>query len=179
MRPDSRTPRRLPMVRTATKAARFQFGTGPLREHPAPDHRLDPRRAHRPSSTVHASLIVARVSGGATRKEAATRRTRSLSDTAVTYSTGDLPSIRAMNRPGSRLAVRASSPSAAPRTPAEIARGQRSNDARNPAPLRGPQAFQQEVIEAEGEVEGGIAVPGAFGVEKDRARSGRAGCSSG
>ena len=41
-----------------------------------------------------------------------------------------------------------------------------------------PQAFQQEVVEAEGEVESRIAVPGAFGVEEDRAVGARQECSS-
>ena len=35
------------------------------------------------------------------------------------------------------------------------------------------QALQEKMIEAEGEVEGGVAIPGAFGVEEDRAASGR------
>ena len=40
----------------------------------------------------------------------ATRRTRSLSGSAVMYSTGDLPSTRARSKPGSRRAARARAP---------------------------------------------------------------------
>ena len=46
---------------------------------------------------------------GAASNARAVRRTRSLSGSAVMYSTGDLPSTRARNSPGSRCAARASS----------------------------------------------------------------------
>ncbi len=40
-------------------------------------------------------------------------------------------------------------------------------------------ALKQEMIETEGEIEGGIAEPGAFGVEEHRPARGLAGCSWG
>ena len=94
---------------------------------------------------------------------------------SVTYSTGDLPSTRARNRPGSRRAARASIAARGSQFDAgEIGRGERIEAGEIAlAPLRPPQAFQQHMVEAEGEVEGRVAVPGAFGVEQDRARADR------
>ena len=63
-----------------------------------------------PTSAAQARRIGASVPTGSRRKRRATLRTRLRCASTVRYSTGDLPSTRARNRPGSRLAVRASSP---------------------------------------------------------------------
>ena len=74
---------------------------------------------HVASSLAQAWRITSSLAGGAISSARATRRTRSLSASVVMYSTGDLPSTRARNNPGSRCAARASSASAASqRTPA-------------------------------------------------------------
>ncbi len=65
-----------------------------------------------PSSTAQASRTLASRSGGAASRARATRRTRSLSASAVMYSTGDLPSTRARNNPASSGAARASNAAA-------------------------------------------------------------------
>ena len=87
------------------------------------------------------------------------------------YSTGDLPSTRARNSPGSRCAARRFQ--VGRRLPADMRQvggGQRVEAGQEPgARRRRPQAFQQQVVEAERQVEGRIAPPGAFRVQEHRA----------
>ena len=89
---------------------------------------------------------------------------------------------RARNRPAGARAARASrSPRGSHVDAGEIgvATARRSRRRSRAAPPGTAQALEQQVVEAEGEVEGRIAVPGAFGVEEDRAARARPGCSSG
>jgi hypothetical protein len=134
-------------------------------------HRADrSTNAHRASSSRHAVAIVCRRSGRATRKRRATRRTASRSASSRKYSTGDLPSTRASIRPGSngRRAPRARPP--APIDPPQVGVGEaleRSEEVG--ACRRRPEAFEEQVVEAKGEVERRVAPPRAFGVEEQRA----------
>ncbi len=85
-------------------------------------------------------------------------------------------------QPGSSDAARASrSATGSQPTPVEIAR--RPAHRTQPRKSRGaagrPETLEQQMVETEGEVEGRIAVPGAFGVEEDRPDPARSGCSSG
>ena len=142
----------------------------------------DAAGVHRADRASIAHRVELRAPGGArshadgrpaSREQAprATRRTASRRASSVRYSTGDLPSTRASNRPGSSAAARSSSAAAGSQsTPAQVGvgAGRRSSEEGVGAGRR-PQALQQQVVEAEGEVEGRIAPPGAFGVEKHRA----------
>ncbi len=90
------------------------------------------------------------------------------------YSAGDFPSTRPPNSAGRSLAARASTLSgASQRTPGkkEAAQGIEAGEVLRRV-LALPDALEEQVVEAEGQVEGRLAVPGAFGIEQHR--SGRA-----
>ena len=112
----------------------------------------------------------------ATRAHDVARRRRS-----VMYSTGDLPSTRASSSPGSsaRRAPRARRAAPSRRRRGRPPRAASKHARKAPRRRRSPQAFQQQVVEAEREVERRVAPPGAFGIEEHRAVAGRPGCSSG
>ena len=108
----------------------------------------------------------------ATQQSAARRAARArASASSSKYSTGDLPSTRASNRPGSSAAARCSSAARGSQSTAVeigLRRAPRSGEEAGRRRRR-PQALQQQVVEAEGEVERRVALPGAFGVEEHRA----------
>ncbi len=123
----------------------------------------------RPAPPPRPPAIGASVSDGASRKAPATRRTRSLSRRVghvlhrrLAVDPGQEQRRQQRRRPAPRARGRGSQP-----TPVEIALRQRV-EAIEEARRRGgrPQALQQQVVEAEGEVERRIAVPGALGVEE-------------
>src|SRR5215469_3447098 len=59
---------------------------------------------------------------------------------------------------------------ALPVDPAEVSFSECAESRQQPSGRRGhPQAFEQQVIEAECKIEGWIAEPGVFGVDEDRA----------
>jgi hypothetical protein len=83
------------------------------------------------------------------------------------YSTGDLPSMRASSGPAA-TGRRGFDPPAPPRRRRAVGRGQGGEALKKTGSSRlVPQAFQEQVIETKGEIEGGIAIPGAFGIEED------------
>ena len=95
---------------------------------------------------------------------------RILRRSSVRYSTGDFPSTRARNSAGSRCAARCSSASAGSQsTPARYASVHASNDdSSSLLGRRNPQRLQQQMVEAKGQIEGGVAEPRALGIEKHR-----------
>ena len=109
------------------------------------------------------------VSGGCGSIDLAKRRTVFFERSSVRYSTGDLPSMRARNSAGSRCAARCSSVAAGSQsTPRDMRRPSRRTTR---AALRGgwnPQRLQQQMVEAKGQIEGGVAEPRALGIEEDR-----------
>ena len=141
------------------------------------DHcgRLQPRRivAVRPSVLTDRAVcqrpaMLPGSDGDAQRARSADAR---LVGFGVMYSTGDLPSTRASSRPGNSAAARRSI--AVARLPVDTRRdtprASASNAARNAARRRRrPHALQQQVVEAERDVERRIAAPRAFGIEEHR-----------
>ena len=109
------------------------------------------------------------------------RRTWSRSFSVVMYSTGDLPSTRPSSRPASRCDERVSISAARfPRHSGQVGLTKdRVALEISRLPVRTPHAFEQQVIQAEGQIESGITVPCALGVEEHAGREARRECSSG
>ena len=119
---------------------------------------------------AQASRTAARRSTGSSSSARATRRTRSLSDLERDVFDRRLAVDPRQQQP--RQQVRGARFEHLRRLPGDAAEiglgepveaGEKAGDR-----LSVPQAFQQQVVEAEREVEGRVAVPGAFGVEEHR-----------
>ena len=160
----------------AADAAAFQQHLGFHRRtaaavpHAAAVHEGDRGVGHAASSFVQACRTSPSASTGWASSARAVRRTRFLSGSVVMYSTGDLPSTLARNSPGSSRAARASSACGGfPGDAGDVGGGERI-EAGEEAGCGGrrPEALQQQVIEAEREIERGIAPPGALGIEEHR-----------
>ena len=155
-----------PMTPLARRTSASTVGR-PARVEDAPRvHAIDGRRGHGANASSRSGMK--RV--GCARRSRANARTTSPPRWPTRYSTGDLPSTRASMRPGSKAAMRASSSSQGlPAHVRAIAFDERiAHGAIDEAALWMQRGLQEQVIEQERDVESGIAVPGAFGVDDHR-----------